>query len=264
MIVAETLEKLLKSRHSKDVFVTECKNGCSYNGHLRMDAWVMTKSWSNPLCICYEIKVSRSDFLNDTKYRGYLPYCNEFYFVCPPKLIMPNEIPKDCGLLWASTTGTRLYNKKKSPYRDVVIPEDLFRYVLMCRSMIQKNEYSFKPSTGKEFWLEWLKAKEGDLELGDRVGKKLRAVIAEKITAVQMQNDDLQRTITKYQSVKSAIELLGFDSDNHRTFSAWAVEARIEELKEIIPKDLIRSLRFAISNMTEFQETINKHLEKKS
>ena len=49
----------------------------------------------------YEIKVSRSDFVNDTKWQDYLPYCHQFYFVCPPDLIQPDELPKEIGLMYA-------------------------------------------------------------------------------------------------------------------------------------------------------------------
>ena len=89
-LTSQDILRALEQKHWKDVFVSECKNGRSYGGHLRMDAWVMTPSWANQCSIVYEIKVSRSDFLNDKKYQHYFPYCNEFYFVCPPKLIQPN------------------------------------------------------------------------------------------------------------------------------------------------------------------------------
>lgn len=68
----------------------------------------------------FEFKVSRSDFLADLKprqkkrslwtgieyddgspkYKGYLKYCNLFYWVCPERLIQPEEIEAPTGLIW--------------------------------------------------------------------------------------------------------------------------------------------------------------------
>lgn len=49
---AEVILRALSSRHSRDVFVPECNTGPSqYVGCPRLDAWVMKKSWTNPLVI---------------------------------------------------------------------------------------------------------------------------------------------------------------------------------------------------------------------
>lgn len=79
---AKNILRLLEAKHSKDLLIPECKDGPtqSVSEHLRMDAWVMNRSWAHPCYTAYEIKVTRSDFLNDRKWRGYLPYCNEFFF----------------------------------------------------------------------------------------------------------------------------------------------------------------------------------------
>ncbi len=136
MISSKTILEALSYKHSEDIFIPECKNGSSFGGHLRMDAWVLKRSWAHPLAIGYEIKVSRGDYEADEKWRGYMEYCNEFYFVCPSNLIQPDELPDDTGLFWLSKTGTRLYKKKKAKYRNLTIPEDLYRYILMWRTKI--------------------------------------------------------------------------------------------------------------------------------
>ena len=52
------------------------------------------------------------------KWRGYLPYCNQFYFVTPPGLVDPGEVGSDAGLIVCSKNATRLYTKRKAPTRD--------------------------------------------------------------------------------------------------------------------------------------------------
>ena len=56
---ANMIEGLLRNRHESDVFVPECKIGSTWmeRNCLRLDAWTMKKSWANPACIGYEIKV---------------------------------------------------------------------------------------------------------------------------------------------------------------------------------------------------------------
>ena len=57
---ASDIIKLLEQRHSKDLFVPECKDGPtgSHGMHVRLDAWVMPKSWANPALRGYEVKIT--------------------------------------------------------------------------------------------------------------------------------------------------------------------------------------------------------------
>jgi hypothetical protein len=55
--------------------------------------------------VCYEVKVSRSDFLAELKHplkrRMGMRYSNEFYFLTPADLVSIAEIPSECGLMEA-------------------------------------------------------------------------------------------------------------------------------------------------------------------
>jgi len=116
---AKDIIKLLAQKHARDLFVSECKNGSTWftEGGLRLDAWVMKRSWASPLTIGYEVKVSRQDFLSDSKWHGYLDYCNEFYFVCPPELIQPNELPPKRVLYWTSKNEMSYQEESSLPER---------------------------------------------------------------------------------------------------------------------------------------------------
>lgn len=65
---------------------------------LRADAIILDikKRWIR----AFEIKVSRSDFLQDDKWVMYSQFCSSLSVVCPENLIQPNEIEKPFGLLW--------------------------------------------------------------------------------------------------------------------------------------------------------------------
>lgn len=78
--------------------------GCSTyfpdpQGLLKFDGLAITKSYTKPNIIGYEIKVSRNDFLQDNKWHLYLQYCNEFYFVVPKGLVKKEELPDHVGLI---------------------------------------------------------------------------------------------------------------------------------------------------------------------
>ena len=235
-LTARELVELLRTKHWKDIFISECKNGGSMHGHLRLDGWAMKKSWANPLTVGYEVKISRSDFLGDSKWMSYLQYCNEFYFVCPSGLIQPDELPKEAGLLWASKTGTRLYTKKKAAYRiDGVELEDLYKYILLWRATVhsQGNVYC-NETANADYWRSWLEDKDENKKLGYRVSRKIRKLVEERIDKVHCENLALKSQNDKLAYVRGELLKLGFDEIP----SSWLFDRRIEEVKKVIPPKL--------------------------
>lgn len=117
--IKEALEDKHRNRVRPDLFYTEVKNGSTFlprDGQLYiLDALAIRPSWSDPRFIGYEIKVSRSDFLQDEKWQNYRDYCNEFSFVCPTGLIDSEELPKEVGLMY--------YNPLKESVRTVRVPQ---------------------------------------------------------------------------------------------------------------------------------------------
>ena len=125
---------LLAQKHGSDIFIPQCKTGPSYGAKvLILDAWVVPHSWVKPI-ICYEIKVSRSDFLRDAKWRDYLPYCHQFSFVVPYQMVTREEVPAEAGLSWVSKNGKAIRCVKRAPIRrDAEIPYWIFQYAMMWR-----------------------------------------------------------------------------------------------------------------------------------
>lgn len=143
-IDADRIANLLAERHLKDVFVTECKNGETWGARdlLKLDAWVLQRTYSPLTTIGYEIKTSRHDFENDQKWTGYIDLSHLFYFVCPAGLIRAIDLPQQIGLIWVSQT-EKLHIKRKAE-RVTPNPEKLNRlliYVLMARSKIVANMF---------------------------------------------------------------------------------------------------------------------------
>lgn len=103
LVTAGDIKALLTSRHANDIGVAEALMGSG--GAQRFDYWAMDPTWTKIRCCGYEVKVNRSDFINDNKWTSYLDYCTEFYFVCPAGLISVEELPENVGLIWSSATG---------------------------------------------------------------------------------------------------------------------------------------------------------------
>ena len=105
-VTSTDIKLALKEMHlaRSSYFITECKNGSTYfppaQGLLKFDGLAITKSYTKPCIIGYEIKVSRGDFLQDGKWHLYLQYCNEFYFVVPHGLVKKDELPDNVGLIY--------------------------------------------------------------------------------------------------------------------------------------------------------------------
>lgn len=242
--------KLLAARHKDDVFVPECKTGATYTGTgIRMDAWAMAKSWTRPRTWAYEIKVHRSDFIRDNKWHQYLPYCSEFYFVCPTGLIAPEELPQDVGLLWISKVGGRLLTKRKAAARQVQIPEDLWRYLLMWRTKI-KDEHTERPSV--ERWRAWLEEKRERRRLGYEIKGRIRELWDEQ----KERNDNLESRVQKLENIKARMLELGFDPNAY--FSEWHVERRLNDLAGADTKWAEEELNQIVNRLEDCRRRLSK------
>jgi len=249
-ITAVDIVNLLISKKSeKFVCISECKTGKSWGNSYRIiDLWTMAKSWSNPLTVAYEIKINRHDFLKDNKWRDYLDYCNEFYFVAPKDIISPLEIPAEAGLITVSKNCRMYYTKKKAPTRTVSIPDDIYRYILMWRTTIQDERHTFNK---KEFWQNWLEKRQTDKSLGREVSKKIRELYVENIERVEEENKELRRENETLQEIKAILKKIDFNPNT------WNMEKKLrEKIREFdtaISGDFLQALDDSIRNLQIIQ-----------
>lgn len=253
-MTAETIIDLLRAKHADAIFVTECKNGPTQGigGHARLDAWVMPKSWSNPAIIGYEVKVSRSDFINDNKWRGYLFCCNQFYFAAAPGIIDPKELPPEAGLLEVSKTGTRLFLKKKTIHRDFTTAEELqsiltvFRYVLMCRAKITREFISEQRAIK---WEQELAKQADDRRYGHLLGRRIGKIYQEEVSAIQAKNIELERQMQNYDAHRAFLKRIGLDPESAYT-GDWAFERRWKEIQRGCGQGFVSDLKRAAEKLT--------------
>jgi hypothetical protein len=240
-VTAEAVISAIRIKHGDCIVVEQCKSGPTWNSDFsQLDVWVMPKTWANFTTIGYEVKVSRSDFVNDKKWQKYLPMCHEMNFAAPKGLISVDELPKEVGLL--ELVGTqRLITRRKAVKRDIVVHTDTLLYILMWRAQIDRKERS-----GVSDIQAYLDGKKELYYLGGRFHKKVRAEMA----AVQEENRNLQNRISSYQEIERIIDQLGLSRD----IRSWDFKRKLESLNLIFPKDLkwrIDSLARELTNVSQ-------------
>ena len=252
-ITADMIATLLHARHSGDIRVGQCKTGASWTGPQVgiMDFWAMKKSWTKPAITGYEIKVSRGDFIRDDKWMQYMDYCNLFYFAAPQGVIQPGELPDNVGLVVASVNCKKLYLKKKAAFRDVVIPESLWRYLLMWRTKITTE--AGERETKKEVFEKWLKDKEANKIFGWQVSRTLARTIKERIEKVDERNTKLQGRINQLEKVEAFCRDLDINPYNE-----YDVERKIREKLRVIPDHFIIQLTRMIEGLQQIKDTCKR------
>jgi hypothetical protein len=256
-MTAEDIQRLLKKRHNKDVYVPECKNGSTwFNEHLRLDGIAIARSWANPFVIGYEIKVERSDFLKDDKVNLYAEYCNQLYYVCPHGLIQPEEVGSHMGLMWASKTGTRIYTEKKAPFDQHEIPSELFKYILISRAkIIDYDIISARNSENdRSYWEEWLKKKEIDRSFGCHVQGAIRKAFDEKVEAVQRKIERMERENETLRKLYKKLEDAGIDVSVRGWGLEKQVDDKIRQIKGKLPHDFDKTLKNAHDYLTRLNQ----------
>ncbi|KKL10846.1 hypothetical protein LCGC14_2551760 [marine sediment metagenome] len=235
--------RLLERKYPIENFlsVPECKIGSTWFKHRcsRFDLWVMARSWAHPRFIGCEIKVTRQDFLRDEKWQDYLPYCTEFYFVVPPGIIDPSEVPDTAGLMITSKNCKQLLIKKKAPVRDVEIPQSIFIYILMCRTRVTAD------NTGREqeaIWQDRLRQMKANKSLGYDVASHLRRLVDKKVKDVIDENQALKEENRRLGMVKDCMDDFGISTDGLYTGRA-GVKHKFEEAMGGIPFDLVQFLK---------------------
>lgn len=251
---ADAVIKLLAARHSKDVFVPECKTGPTQTAGarpFRLDAWVMPRSWAHPALIGYEVKVSRGDFLQDNKWPQYLDCCQLFYFVAPAGVIKEGEIPEQAGLLKVSKNYKRLTTVKKAPLRDVVVPESLWRYVMMCRASVEPEAVYRRAAGTREYWEEWLEHKKLDGDFGYRVGRGIQRRVREEIDAVNHRMSVLEARQRPLEGAKKVLDEMGLTLSSYDDVSAIRAQI-LRKLAASIPCGLLREMQEATRLLEKF------------
>ena len=255
------LIKALELKHSGDVLITECKDGPTQTAsHRRLDAWAMLKTWSPITMIGYEIKVSRSDWLQDQKFIDYLPLCHRLNIVAPRGVVELEELPADVGLLEPIGDLSRLITRRKSVYRHIELPAELLVYVIMCRMVVgtPNLQRGDDPDWRRKVLRQWVESDTNDRNLSYAVNNKIRQIMQ----AQEERNRALDQRCRDLEGVKKRILELGLDPEAH--MDLWAVHERVKALAGVVDENLLNGLKRAETALATVRHQLEDLRDKRS
>lgn len=246
-VTSTDIKLALKELHNQrsTYFITECKTCSTYfpdpQGLLKFDGLAVTKSYTKPNIIGYEIKVSRNDFKQDNKWHLYLQYCNEFYFVVPTGLVKKEELPDNVGLIYYNPETKALRTVKKALYRLIDKPVGVYEYIIFSR--LDEDRIPFY-NERKSYCEAYLNNEVDKKYIGDKLGTKLAQDLSEahkRLQSVQGKEKELEA----WNKVRRIIDKAGilpwrwWDSDS------WITELEQALIGKCNPKDLEFAIRDA-------------------
>jgi hypothetical protein len=228
-VTSTDIKLALKEFHSgkPSYFITECKTCSTYfpdpQGLLKFDGLAITKSYTKPNIIGYEIKVSRNDFLQDNKWHLYLQYCNEFFFVVPKGLVRKEELPENVGLIYYDPEKNSLRTVKKALYRKIEEPVGVYKYIIYSR--LDQDRIPFYESRA-EYAKEYLEDKKDKKYIGSKLGTKLAQDLQnaeQRLSAVKGAENDLEA----WKKVKRVLDSAGI-----LPWRWWDNDSWVKELED--------------------------------
>lgn len=244
-------------------FGTEVRTGGSYfHGNdplLIFDGLMVEKSYTNPSVTGYEIKVSRSDFLNDNKWHLYLKYCNVFYFVCPSGMIKKEELPENVGLLYYDPENKEINPraKKKASWREIDDPLRMYQYIVYSQLDPDRTPfYSDKREAAKAY----LNNKIDDYELGRALGTKLAMKVRED-AAYRYHKEKYIKSFKVLGEIEKYLFATGFyESSYNKTAEEYAAIV-IEYIKQISGSGITNGMKNEIDKIIRSSEQLKKQME---
>lgn len=240
------------------------------SGSARPDVYSMRKSYSNPMPVTYEIKVSVSDFRSDItsgKWQKYLNFSTAVVFAVPKGLVTKDDIPKGCGLI---TRGEKGWVTVRKPTRQAVtLPEEV-----MLKLLIDGIERARRPRPSE--WNQYVAEKKIKAIYGEDVAKAVSDISKvrreeQNIKSVVEQNlniaharaerivEDAKQFREKQQEVFGEVcRALGMKTV---TSSAWMIASRAQELVDManeshVIRQASKGLENAISTLERYKKSL--------
>lgn len=254
-VTSRDIKEALAKYHPNDYFITECKTCSTYfpdpQGLLIFDGLAIRKSYTGPCITGYEIKVSRSDFLQDAKWHLYLQYCNEFYFVVPNGLISKDEIPENVGLIYFYPESNKLKKRKKAMYRKIEEPIGVYKYIIYSR--LDQDRMPFYESRA-----EYARAYLQDKEDKQRLGKEFGTKMAKDLSDMNRRIESLSNAENEHNLLCRIKEILKkYDVGRY----AWKDEKLLEDLDKALKSqypegldDVHRNLQNALDRLSVIEQ----------
>lgn len=186
------------ARHLQNQEVMACTNfNMGSAGSVRPDVYTVRRSYSRPIPLAYEVKVSRSDFLADVnagKWQEYLKYAGAVIFACPDGLLTKTDIPDVCGLI---VRKENVWRSSKSPRPQPCTPP----FEVMMKLLID--------GVGRSARLHEVEPRKADTwSLADKARKKFGDRVADCLRNIDHQEYRLEELRKKEAELQAAVNEL--------------------------------------------------------
>lgn len=228
------------------------------SGSPRPDVFTMRKSYTRPLPISYEIKVSVSDFRSDVtsgKWQKYLAFSSAVIFAVPRGLITKDDLPAGCGLMTRSENGWT--TARKPTHNPVQLPQHV-----MLKLLIDGIERARRPRPDE--WNQYLSQKQLKARFGKDVmtavndlssaRSELSTVQAKVDAKMKLADANAERIIEEAKQFRE--KHLSVFGDICRalqippTTQLWKIRERLSELEKIIDEcKLTKAYRESLIHM---------------
>lgn len=245
-VTAYDIKAALGVRHSADFFTTEVMDGPARKGGFRFDAVAITKSWTRPTFIGYEVKISRSDFRADSKFYAYLPYFHELYIACPKGMITREELPESIGLVWYDPETGAVRAKKRAVYRDIEIDVDMLLHIFYGHMRSDRTPFA---SSRTEYARRLLETKHIEYGIGRQLGTKIARKIEEQdnlLRRYEHKSGDLK----KLETVEKVLE-------EHGIYT-WSGDDLAERLNEALSRSYPKALDNIADSLHNCMERLDR------
>ena len=136
--------------------------------------------------------------------------------------------------------------RRRAAYRDVVIPEAFWRYLVMCRGMFEAG-----PRDGLEFWRDWLKREDDCRYVGHMVGKALRQQIEGGLLAAERENERLRDRLEDMEGFRAELVKQGFNPDDLQYRWRRQMECMREGLPARMLSECVEKMRAVLEAMAQ-------------
>lgn len=190
-VTSNEIKDALKKRYHYDScgFYTEIDAGPDALGRsFRLDGVNLRVSGNSMLADVkgmfvqgFEIKVSRSDFLRDSKWNLYWDYVNTLTLVCPKGMVKPNEVPEKFGLMYYNPDSKTLRYKRQPSINENADSSSVKDSILVRLFYGMLNDGKFKDYGQKRYESakEYIDEKNNKKDVGKMFGTKMAKRIDE-------------------------------------------------------------------------------------
>lgn len=274
MIEAD-LYQLLKVRYQAPewTILPQVANGTGFSRNQRRyaDAIGVSTFPSRGLSIAgFEIKVTRSDWLNERKNpqkaEDMAKYCHEWWLVVPDKEMVPlDELPPRWGLL--AVSGKFLKAVRKAEYNKTPTPIDMPLLAALCRRLSDERELLLRTTVPRadlrkeidEGVKQELEFQARDRSRLEEANEQLKEDVAALYRAFGLEGGSYYSRRAEISKLAPLIKLLsGGHSQNRFGWTIDEVSKRLARLRETLESDLADVVTQLKKMEAEFDKVVPK------